>query len=52
MTSLFVKYAATKNSEIFLDVDNVLDRNDIISHVYSRYNAMPINFRLGYRQKF
>lgn len=52
ITSLFVRYEATDHSEIFLDVDNVLDRKDIISHVLSRYNATPINFRLGYKYKF
>lgn len=52
ITSLHAKYMPMAHSEIFLDVDNLLDRDDIISHVSSRYNATPINFRLGYRYKF
>ncbi len=52
MTSLQVSYRPTENYEIFFDADNLFDREDITSHVSSRYNAQPFNFILGAKYQF
>lgn len=52
MTNLELLYHPTEKEEIFLNVDNVLNRDDITSHVLSRYLALPFNFQLGYRMSF
>lgn len=52
ITSLHAQYKVNAEQEVFLDIDNLLDRDDITSHVSSRYNALPLNYRLGYRYKF
>lgn len=51
-TSLYARYDVNPYSFVFLSVDNVFNREDIVSHVSSRYNAMPLNFRVGYNYKF
>ncbi len=51
-TSLHASYKPTKDHEIFLNVDNLLDREDITSHVSSRYKSLGTNFVLGYKYKF
>ena len=52
LTSFRAAYKPEKNNEIYLNVDNVLNRNDITSHVSSLYYAMPRNFELGYKVLF
>ena len=37
---------------LFLNVDNLLDRQDITSHVSSNYYTLGTNFVLGYKYKF
>jgi iron complex outermembrane receptor protein len=51
-TSLRLAYRPGKSDEIYLVIDNLLDRRDIISHVSSLYYALPRNFELGYKRKF
>ena len=51
-TSLHATYKPEKDHEIFLNIDNLLDRNDITSHVSSRYLAQGTNFELGYKLSF
>lgn len=52
MTGFHASYKPESNHEIFLNVDNVLNRRDITSHVSSRYVSLPTNFELGYRYTF
>ena len=52
LTTLHASYSPTKDHEIFLDVDNLLDRVDITSHTTSRYKTIGTNFVLGYKYKF
>lgn len=52
LTSLNVQYAPDKNSTITLSIDNLLDRNDNVSHTSSYYYATPTNYLLSYRYKF
>lgn len=51
-TSLNAVYKPTKNHEIFLNVDNLLNRRDITSHVSSRYISLGRNFEIGYKVLF
>ena len=51
-TSLHVSYKPVKEHEIYLNVDNLLDRTDITSHVSSNYISLGTNFMLGYRYTF
>lgn len=52
ITSLHLSYKPEADKEIYLDVDNLLDRKDITSHVLSRYYSLPANFMLGYKLHF
>lgn len=52
LTSLNTTYKMDKNNEVSLSVDNLLDRNDILSHTGSDYYATSLNFRLNYKNKF
>lgn len=52
LTSLNVKYAPDKNQEIALSMDNILDRQDNISHTSSNYYGTPFTFLLSYTYKF
>ncbi len=52
LTSLAATYSPTKNSDINLTIDNLLSREDVISHSSSTYYATPINFLLSYTYKF
>lgn len=45
-------YKPEKDHEIYLNVDNILNRRDITSHVSSRYISQGTNFELGYRYTF
>ena len=51
-TSLHLSYRPVKEHEIYLNVDNLLDRYDIVSHVSSRYVSLGRNFELGYKFSF
>lgn len=51
-TSLYIAYKPVKEHEIYLNVDNLLDRHDITSHVLSRYVSLGRNFEVGYRFTF
>lgn len=51
-TGFRASYKPERNHEIFLNVDNVINRRDITSHVSSRYVSLPTNFELGYRYTF
>ena len=52
LTSLNVKYAPEKNQEIALSMDNILDRDNNISHTSSNYYGTPFTFLLSYTYKF
>lgn len=52
LTTLNVKYAVDKTSEINLSIDNVLDRQDNTTHSSSAYYSTPINYMLSYKYKF
>lgn len=52
LTSFTAKYSPNEKSDILLTIDNVLDRQDVISHTSSDYYATPRNFMLSYRYKF
>lgn len=46
-TNLSLTYAAGEHYEAFLEVDNVLNRRDVTSHISTRYFANPRSFLLG-----
>ena len=52
LTSLNVKYAPEKNQEIALSMDNILDRNNNVSHTSSYYYGTPFTFLVSYTYKF
>ena len=52
LTTLTVAYAPTDKSEFELTVDNVFDRDDIISNSSSEYHSAPTNFLFSFTQKF
>lgn len=53
LTNLNVNYGLTRDSDIFLSVSNILDRNDVMySTGTTDYYVAPCNFLLGYKQKF
>ena len=52
ITSLHVAYTPTEEWEVYFDADNLLNREDITSHVSSRYNAQPFNYLLGVKYRF
>ena len=51
-TSLHASYKPVKEHEIYLNMDNLLNRHDITSHVSSRYVSLGRNFEVGYRFTF
>ena len=51
-TSLHASYRPEKNHEIYLNIDNLLNREDITSHVSSRYVSLGRNFEVGYKFNF
>lgn len=51
-TSLHASYKPVKEHEFYLNMDNLLNRNDITSHVSSRYISLGRNFEVGYRFTF
>jgi hypothetical protein len=42
----------TKNSDVFLSVSNILDRDDIMYSGTTDYYVAPCNFLLGYKLSF
>ena len=52
LTSLNIKYAPEKNQEIALSMDNILDRDNNVSHTSSNYYGTPFTFLLSYTYKF
>lgn len=53
LTNVNVNYNLDKNSDIFLSVNNILDRDDIMySSSSTDYYVAPCNFSLGYKQRF
>lgn len=52
ITGLNLSYRPAAGKEVYLNVDNLLDRKDITTHSSSRYYALSRNFELGYRTSF
>ena len=52
LTSLNVTYNIDKHKEIFFTANNILDREDVISHSSSEYYDTPFNYTLGYKVTF
>ena len=52
LTTFNLKYAADKNNELTMSLDNVLDRRDNVNHSSSYYYSTPITFLLSYNYKF
>lgn len=52
LTSLTTTYNADKQSSISLTLDNLLNREDNLSHSGSEYYSTPFNFLLSYNYKF
>jgi iron complex outermembrane receptor protein len=51
-TDLHFGYSPTKNHKFTLDVNNLFDREDIVSNSKSIYYTMGRNFLLGYESNF
>lgn len=52
LTSLTTTYNADKQNSFTLTMDNLLDREDNLSHSGSEYYSTPFNFMLTYNYKF
>ena len=52
LTSLTTTYNADKQNSFTLAIDNLLDREDNLSHTGSEYFSTPFNFLLSYTHKF
>lgn len=52
LTSLTTTYNADKQNSFTLTMDNLLDREDNLSHSGSKYYSTPFNFMLTYNYKF
>lgn len=52
LTTWNTTYSFNEASSLSLRVDNVLDRDDILSNTGSTYTYTPINYLLTYNQKF
>lgn len=52
LTSLTTTYNADKQNSFTLTIDNILDREDNLSHSGSEYYSTPFNFMLTYNYKF
>lgn len=52
LTTFNLKYAPNKTNEINLSIDNILDRQDNVSHASSYYYTAPISYLLSYTCKF
>ena len=51
-TNLNVAYKPDKSSKVFLNVDNLLDRQDITTSAGSTFYTLGRNFMLGYEHNF
>lgn len=51
LTALTVKYMPNAKQDIVLTVNNILDRDDNISHSSSHYRTIPTNFLLTYHYR-
>ena len=52
LTTWNFKYSPTKDSDITLEIDNVLNRKDNTKHISTNYYAAPTTFILSYTHKF
>lgn len=52
LTSLVVAYRPNKQDTVSLTVDNLLDRQDNLSHSGYDYYSTPINYLLSYKHTF
>ena len=52
LTSLTTTYNADKQNSISLTLDNLLNREDNLSHSGSEYYSTPFNFLLSYNYNF
>lgn len=52
LTTFNLKYAPEKNQEFALTMDNILDRDNNVSHTSSNYYGTPFSFLLSYTYKF
>lgn len=52
LTSLTTTYNADKQNAVTLVLDNILNREDNLSHSGSEYYSTPFNFMLSYNYKF
>ena len=53
LTNFNIKYDFNQKQDIYLTINNILDRDDIVTHSASTpYYSTPINFMLGYEMKF
>ena len=52
LTTFNLRYAADKNNDFSLNIDNVLDRQDNVNHSSSSYYSTPVTFLLSYNYKF
>lgn len=51
-TDINLSYAPNKDGRFFLNIDNILDRQDIISSSSSSFYSLGRNFMAGYEYKF
>lgn len=52
LTTLTAQYKPDKNQSVSLTIDNLLDRDDVISHSSAQYYEMPCNFLVEYKYRF
>ena len=52
VTAINIKYTPNEVSDINLAINNILDRDDNVSHSSSHYSSSPFNYLLTYRYKF
>ena len=52
LTTWNTSYAPDENSEISLRIENLLNRDDVITHTGSDYYVAPINYLLSYSYRF
>lgn len=52
LTTFNAKYAPDKHNEFSLNMDNILDRRDNVSHTSSYYYGTPFSFMVNYAYKF
>ena len=47
-----IAYRPTQEEKIYLNIENLFDRDDITTSSTSTYYTLGINFMLGYERKF